>query len=83
VSFRYSTFTALHLQNDQCESEALDVQGLTGDYQKARIMVILFAEPRWKIKPGWRIYFSAIKPTGSLQKFTDCGAESLFGNAPG
>ena len=56
--------TALRLQNAQCESGALYVEGFTGDYCKARIMVILFAEPRWKIRPGGRIYFSAIKLTG-------------------
>lgn len=47
--------------NAPCESGALYVEGLTGDYCKARIMVILFAEARWKIRPGWRIYFSAIE----------------------
>lgn len=60
--------TALRLQNDQCESGALYVEGFTGDYCKARIMVILFAEPRWKIRPGGRIYFSAVKLTGRLFK---------------
>lgn len=39
-------------------------------------MVILFAEPRKKIRPGWGIYFSAIKLMGALQKFTDCGGGS-------
>lgn len=65
--------------NAQCESGALYVEGLTGDYRKARIMVILFAEARWKIRPGWRIYFSTIKrlPGVALQKFTDCGAKSF------
>lgn len=53
--------TALCLGMQQYELGALYIEGLTGDYRKARIMVILFAEPRWKIRPGWRIYFSAMK----------------------
>ena len=39
---------ALHLQSAQCALGALYVEGLTGDYREARIMVTLFAEPRWK-----------------------------------
>lgn len=50
-----------HMQNAQCESGALYVKGLTGDYRKAGIMVTLFAEPRWKIRTGWRIYFVTIR----------------------
>lgn len=69
--------TACHLQSAQCELGALYAQGLTRDYCKGRIMAILFAEPEWKIRPGWRIYFSAIKLMGALQKFTGCGAKSL------
>ena len=82
--------TALCLGMQQCELGALYIEGLTGDYRKARIMVILFAEPRWKIRPGWRIYFSAMNlmggagQGGALQKFTDCGAEVCpFGSTPG
>ena len=48
-----------------CELGALYIEGLTGDYHKARIMVILFAEPRWKIRPGWRIYFSTMMGGGA------------------
>lgn len=44
--------TTLHLPKAQCKSGALCVEGLTGDYCKARIMVTLFAEPRWKIRAG-------------------------------
>lgn len=41
---------------------------LLGIIAKARIMVILFAEPRWNIRREQRIYFSAIKRTGGLFK---------------
>lgn len=57
-------------QNAQCESGALHVQGLTGNYPMAGIRVILFAEPRWKIRPGWRIYFCHKAEGGALQKFS-------------
>lgn len=66
--FWHLAAVTLHLQNAQCESGALHVERLTGDYREARIMVILFAEPRRKIRPGWRIYFSSIKRTGGSSK---------------